>query len=143
MRGAGVDIRIGASTHQKLVVLAADHDAGRPLPRHERGLIEENLWRAQRHGVTGRLIDLERGEERTTREAIEGLLRWSEATHEPLGLTPFLEPVGAMLRRGNGAERQRASFARTGDARAVHAEVVERTRESAGEVLRRLAVGAA
>lgn len=27
MRGAGVDIRIGASTHQKLVVLAADHDA--------------------------------------------------------------------------------------------------------------------
>ena len=122
---------------------AADHDAGRPLPRHERGLIEENLWRAQRHGVTGRLIDLDRGEERTAREAIEGLLRWSEATHGPLGLTPFLEPVDAMLRRGNGAERQRASFARTGDARAVHAEVVERTRESAGEVLRRLAVGAA
>jgi carboxylate-amine ligase len=122
---------------------AADHDAGRPLPRHERGLIEENLWRAQRYGVTGRLIDLDRGEERTTREAIESLIRWSEPACAPLGLAPFLAPVDTMLRRGNGAERQRELFARTGDVRAVHAQTVERTRESAGEVLRRLAVGAA
>lgn len=122
---------------------AADHDAGRPLPRHERGLIEENVWRAQRHGVTGRLIDLDRGEERTTREAVEGLLRWSEDVHGPLGLTPFLTPVDSMLREGNGAERQRRTFAREGDVHAVQAGIVERTRDSAGEVLRRLAVGAA
>jgi glutamate---cysteine ligase / carboxylate-amine ligase len=122
---------------------AADHDAGRPLPRHERGLIEENIWRAQRHGVTGRLIDLDDGRERTTREAIEHLMRWSEHAHAPLGLVPFLEPVDTMLSQGNGAERQRELFAREGDVRAVQARIVERTRESAGEVLHRLAARAA
>lgn len=122
---------------------AADHDDGRALPAHERGLIEENLWRAERHGVTGRMIDLDRGRERTVGEAVEALLRWSEPHHARLGLAPFLRRVPDMLSQGNGAVRQRELFAQAGDMHAVHAETVRRTRESAGEALRRLAVEAA
>jgi carboxylate-amine ligase len=118
-----------------VAAFAVDHDAGRPLPRHARGLIEENVWRAQRYGVEGRMIDLDRGEERTTAAAIEALLEWSAPVHEPLGLTPFLAHVARMLDEGNGAVRQAARLAALGDARAMHAEVVERTRRSAEETL--------
>lgn len=117
---------------------AADYDAGVPLPAHQNGLIEENLWRAERHGVTGSLIDLDRGRERPVQEAVEALLEWSARTHEPLGLTPFLAPIGDMLTTGNGAVRQLARYAEVDDMRAVHAHTVERTRESAVEERRRL-----
>mgnify|MGYP001465284600 FL=1 len=38
-----------------------DYDEGVPLPAHPNRVIEENLWRAQRYGVEGRMIDLDRG----------------------------------------------------------------------------------
>ena len=37
-------------------------DEGEPLPEQPRRLIEENLWRAIRYGLSGDLIDLERGD---------------------------------------------------------------------------------
>ena len=126
-----------------IAAFAADADAGRTLPAHPRGLIEENVWRAQRHGLEGRLIDLDRGVERDTAAAIEALLEWSAPVHDALGLGPFLAGVPAMLAAGNGAMRQAARLAELGDVRAVHAEVVERTRRSAQEVLEMAAAGAA
>jgi gamma-glutamyl:cysteine ligase YbdK (ATP-grasp superfamily) len=122
-----------------VAAFCADYDAGRPLPAHDRGLIDENLWRAQRHGVRGRLIDLDRGVERPTIAAIEALLAWSEPLHDPLGLAPFLAGVPTTLAEGNGALRQLERFAELGDARALHAEAVERTRRSAEEALARAA----
>lgn len=120
---------------------AADHDAGLPLPVHERGLIEENIWRAQRHGVQGELIDLDRGETRSVAGAVHALLDWSRPSADALGLTPFLAPIEAMLRE-NGAIRQRRLFAAEPDLRTVHAEAVARTKASAIAVRDRLAVAA-
>ena len=120
-----------------------DADEGRPLPTHGRGLIEENVWRAQRGGLEGRLIDLDRGVERETAAAIEALLEWTAPVHDPLGLTPFIAGVRAMLAGGNGAVRQAARLAELGDVRAVHAEVVDRTRRSAEEALGVAIAGAA
>ncbi len=37
-------------------------DEGEPLPDHPHRLIEENTWRAIRYGLSGELIDLERGD---------------------------------------------------------------------------------
>lgn len=113
----------------------ADHDAGRPLPAHERGLIEENLWRAERHGLAGELIDLERGTTRPAAGAIRELLAWSAPARQGLNIEPFIAHVEAMLADGNGAMRQLERFEALGDVRAVHAEVVERTRRSAEEAL--------
>ena len=114
-----------------IATLAAEYDAGRALPVHARGLIEENIWRAQRHGLEGRLIDLDRGRERPATQALERLLEWTAPVHEPLGLTPFLQAVPRALAHGNGAMRQLARLAELGDVRAVHAELVEQTRSSA------------
>ncbi len=62
--------------------------------------------------------------------------------HEPLGLTPFLAVIPSMLSEGNGAMRQIARLEALGDVRAMHAEVVDRTRRSAEEVLTMTAVTA-
>ncbi len=126
-----------------IAAFAADHDAGRPLPAHARGLIDENVWRAERYGLEGRLIDLDRGVERSAPAALEALLERTAPVHDALGLGPFLAGVPAMLARGNGAMRQIARLAELGDVRAMHAEVVERTRRSAGEALEMAAAGAA
>jgi carboxylate-amine ligase len=139
----GEALAVAALAMACIAGFAADHDAGRPLPAHRRGLIEENVWRAERYGLEGRMIDLERLVERPTRAAIEALLEWSAPVHEPLGLTPFLAGVSGMLEGGNGAMRQSARLAELGDVHAMHAEVVERTRRSAEEALEVQAAGAA
>ena len=41
---------------------ALDYDAGLRPSRFPRGMIEENMWRAIRYGLDGRMIDLPRGE---------------------------------------------------------------------------------
>ncbi len=81
----------------------AEVDAGEhsePLPGY---LIEENMWRAIRYGLDGRMIDFETGEEYPAAEITERLLAWTapvRAAHrlelDPLALGP------------NGAQRQRA-----------------------------------
>jgi carboxylate-amine ligase len=118
-------------------------DDGRTLAIHPRAHIEENLWRAERHGLDGELIDLDTGSSRPTRTAIFALLEATRAHHGPLGLTPWIDRVGDMLEHGNGAIRQRALLeAHEGDVRAVHAQVVERTRASAQEILSQHTTGA-
>lgn len=141
--GMGEALAVAALAMACIAAFARDHDAGRPLPAHRRGLIEENVWRAQRHGLQGELIDLDRLTTRPTVRAIEELLEWSAPVHEPLGLTPFLAEARRMLAEGNGAMWQVARLAELGgDTRALHAEVVERTRRSAHEALAATAAAA-
>lgn len=117
-------------------------DEGRVLAIHPRSLIEENLWRAERYGLDGELIDLDTGMPRPARRAIEELLEATHIHHGPLGLTPWIDGVADMLANGNGAIRQRALLeAHGGDLRAVHADAVARTRASAHEVLDHYATG--
>ena len=73
------------------------------------------------------MIDLDRGVARSTAAAIEALLMWSEDRHEALGIGPFLAPIARMLSEGNGAQRQRALLASTGDPAAIVARSVART----------------
>jgi carboxylate-amine ligase len=118
-------------------------DDGEPVAIHQRSLIEENIWRAERYGLDGELIDLDTGRTRPTRTAIEDLVTMASAHQQRLGLSPWLDRVPQMLAHGNGAIRQRAALdALGGDLRAAHAHVVERTRESAREVLNHLTTGA-
>ena len=72
---------------------------------------------------------------RPTVAAVDSLVQWVEPVVDGLGLGPFLETVPRMLADGNGAMFQLRRLDEIGDPRAVHAEVVERTRESAKEVL--------
>jgi carboxylate-amine ligase len=65
-------------------------DEGEPLPDHPHRLLEENLWRAIRHGLSGELIDLDKGEVQPARAEIERLIEWTLPVADELGLTSYL-----------------------------------------------------
>jgi carboxylate-amine ligase len=79
---------------------ARDVDEGVRFADHPRRLIEENVWRAIRHGLDGELIDLDTGELYPGSEALERLLNWCAPARAELGLEVALPAL-------NGAQRQR------------------------------------
>ncbi len=86
-----------------------DVDEGVPFSDPAPRLIEENMWRAIRYGLDGRLIDLEHGAEYPAREAIERLCAWTAPLRGELGIEPAFP-------ERNGAQRQRRMIEQ-GDAR--------------------------
>jgi carboxylate-amine ligase len=76
-------------------------DEGEPLPDHPHRLIEENLWRAIRYGLSGGLIDLATGDVRPARAVLEDLAEWVLSAAEEIGAAPYLSVPSA-----NAAERQ-------------------------------------
>jgi carboxylate-amine ligase len=80
-------------------------DEGEPLPDYPHRLLEENLWRAIRHGLSGELIDLATGDVRPARAEIERLIEWSLPVAEELGVASLLT-VPAV----SAAERQMARY---------------------------------
>ncbi len=74
--------------------------AGAPLRGRE---IEENLWRAIRHGMSGKLIDFRRGEEVEARAVLDELLEWTQPARSALG-------IDLQLPERNGAQRARESL---------------------------------
>jgi len=100
--------------------LARAHDEGEALPSWPNRLLEENLWRAIRHGLSGELIDLERGETIPARARIEQLIEWVLPVAEELGAAPWL----AVPER-NAAERQIARHEEGATMEQIFAEQVE------------------
>ncbi len=112
---------------------ARDVDEGVPFTDLPRRMIEENFWRAIRHGLDGEMLDLDRGEAYPAAEALERLLNWSAPVRGELGIEVALPSM-------NGAQRQRR-LADTGvSLPEAFAATVSETREtyatSAAEVTR-------
>jgi len=76
-------------------------DEGEPLPNLPHRLLEENLWRAIRHGLSGELIDFERGEAVPARARLEQLAEWVRPVAEELGAAEWLA-----IPERSAAERQ-------------------------------------
>jgi carboxylate-amine ligase len=84
---------------------ARAYDDGEPLPSFSNRLLEENMWRAIRWGLSGELLDLERGIAIPARERIAQLVDWVGAVAEEIGVAPYLA-----VPETNAAERQIARF---------------------------------
>jgi carboxylate-amine ligase len=97
-------------------------DAGEPVPDVPARLIEENMWRAIRHGLDGHLLDLEADviDELPAAEAVERLRRWTG--------------VDADLSEFNGAQRQRRMIEAGATPGEVYAECVRETQATYGGV---------
>ena len=89
-----------------VAALAHRYDEGRPLPVLPGRYIEENLWRAIRSGLDGKLVDFERRREIDAADAIRELVELVQPEADELGLHPFIADVERILREGNGSQRQ-------------------------------------
>jgi carboxylate-amine ligase len=79
---------------------ARDIDEGVPFSDPPPRLVEENMWRAIRYGLDGRMVDLERAEEYPAAAIVERLAAWTEPVRGELG-------VELSFPERNGAQRQR------------------------------------
>jgi carboxylate-amine ligase len=94
-------------------------DEGEPFPELPHRLLEENLWRAIRHGLAGELIDFEHGEVVPARARLEQLVEWVAPVADEVGAASFLA-VPAQ----NAAERQRARHGEGATLAEIYAEEV-------------------
>ncbi|MSW84166.1 MAG: YbdK family carboxylate-amine ligase [Actinobacteria bacterium] len=102
---------------------ARDEAEGVPAIDHPRRLIEENVWRAIRWGMDGRLIDLDRAVEEPAPAAIERLLAWTAPVRAEGGIDPRFPGQ-------NGAQRQRAGIAQGQTPREVFRDAVDDTQDT-------------
>jgi glutamate---cysteine ligase / carboxylate-amine ligase len=107
---------------------AREVDGGVPFVDPPRRLIEENVWRAVRHGLDGELLDLERAEPFPASETVERLLGWTAPARAELGIDVSLPKL-------NGAQRQRRMVEAGLGTAEIYRSMVTRTRDTYAGVL--------
>lgn len=96
-------------------------DEGEPVAAQPHHLIEENLWRAIRYGLSGELIDLELGDVLPARARLERLYEWIAPVADELDLGRYLQ-----VPQANAAERQIAMFEDGMSIQEIYADQVDR-----------------
>ncbi|WP_427454163.1 carboxylate-amine ligase [Litorimonas sp. WD9-15] len=95
------------SLTRRLLRLKEDNMKWRVYPAF---LISENRWMAQRHGVTGDLIDFGSGKAVPYSEILEELIAWISEDADALGCLTEVENARNILERGSSACRQLATY---------------------------------
>ena len=106
-----------------VVQAARDIDEGLPFADPAPRIIEENMWRAIRFGLDGKLIDPERGVEYPAREVIERLAAWTAPVREELG-------IDLSFPERNGAQRQRTMIEAGASREEVFAATIHETTQT-------------
>jgi carboxylate-amine ligase len=109
------------------VRIAVAFDEGEPVTPLPGRLIEENFWRAIRFGLSGELLDFDRGEPIPARRRLEELIEWVLPAAQAIGAAPYL----AVPER-NAAERQIERFAEGATLEQIYAEQVRKTERIGG-----------
>jgi len=119
---------LAAFAYSLAVRCARAIDEGDTIPSLPNRLLEENLWRATRYGLSGELLDLERGEPVHARRRLEDLLEWVSPVADEIGAAPYLA-----IPERNAAERQIARFQEGASLQEIYAEQVQAGEPVAGE----------
>jgi carboxylate-amine ligase len=97
---------------------------------YSHALIEENKWRAVRYGLDGKLIDFGKQTELPARELIREMIEWFIGdVMDELGSRKEIEYAYQIMDQGSSADRQLATFKRTGSLQAVVDQLIEETEE--------------
>jgi carboxylate-amine ligase len=119
---------------QCLVKLYCERYAvGAEIPSYHRILTTENKWLAARYGLEAPVMDLAAG--RRNRVPVAQLVRRTLKELEPhareLGCDRELEGIPEILRKGNGADRQRRIWNANRDVTEVVREIADATEQAA------------
>jgi carboxylate-amine ligase len=109
-----------------------EHGYGGPAAPLADREIEENLWRAIRHGAGGRMIDFRRGEEVETRQILESVLEWADPARSRLG-------IELRLPERNGAQRARRALEGGASIEDIYRDAVAETRRTYSGSVKRAA----
>jgi len=107
--------------------IARAYDDGDPVEPLPHRLIEENFWRAIRYGLSGELLDFDRGAPIPARQRLEELLEWVLPAAEDIGAAPYLA-----IPERNAAERQIERFEGGATLEQIYAEQVRTTEPIGG-----------
>jgi len=118
-----VSLALGGLLVACVAQAAIDYDDGVLAPPLRAREVEENLWRAIRYGLDGRMIDFDVGAEIETVAAVERLLTWTEPARTALAL-PAPEPGP------NDAQRARERLGAGASIEQIYRESVKRTRRT-------------
>jgi len=111
----------------KLWKLRQDNMTFRVYPT---ALIDENKWRAVRYGLDGNLIDFGKQAELPARDLIRELIEWFlDDVIDELGNRKEIEYAYRIMDEGTSADRQLATYRRTGDLKAVVDQLIAETEE--------------
>ena len=111
----------------KLWKLRRDNMTFRVYPQT---LIEENKWRAARFGLDGKLIDFGKQIDLPARALIREMLEWFiDDVVDDLGSRKEVEYAFRILDEGTSADRQLATYQRTGSLEAVVDQLIQETEE--------------
>jgi len=109
---------------------AVDLDEGRSTGEPLRGRqIEENLWRAIRYGMDGKMIDFRGRREIETRQMLEEVIEWTEPVRSNLGIEVDLPQL-------NGAQRMRREFESGKPVEQIYRDAVAETARTYAPVTR-------
>jgi carboxylate-amine ligase len=109
---------------------AREWAADRPAPQVRVERLRLASWRASRYGITGELLDPRTLRPSPAHAVLNQLVAHVREALEAHGDYPAVQLLlGELLRRGNGAQLQRAALARTGRLAHVVADAVRRTCE--------------
>ncbi len=112
-----IDEAVMVAGLSRALVRACHERAARdePFPAARPELLRAAHWRAARYGLDGELIDVEAERAVPAGELIERLLAFTRPALEAAGDWDEVAALTrATLRRGNGAQRQRAAYRRAG-----------------------------
>jgi carboxylate-amine ligase len=105
------------------------HAVGAEIPSYHRILTTENKWLAARYGLQAPVMDLATG--RRNRVPVAKLVRRTLKELEPhareLGCEAELEGIAEIVRKGNGADRQRRVWHKTDEIAAVVRAIADAT----------------
>jgi carboxylate-amine ligase len=102
---------------------ARDVDEGVPFSDPAPRLVEENMWRAIRYGLDGKMVDLQLAEEYPAGDIVERLAAWTEPVRRELG-------VDLVFPERNGAQRQRRAIEGSASPEEVFAACVRETQQT-------------
>jgi carboxylate-amine ligase len=123
------DALVVVALARALVETAASEPPVGDPPRSD--LLRAAAWRASREGLAGDLVHPTTWELVPAFDAVGALVRHVSESLEATGDADLVaEGIERLRATGNGARRQRAAFERSGDLRAVVADLVDRTRRS-------------
>ena len=112
-------LAISSLTVGLIAHLGRVYDEGMPLPILETRYIEENLWRAIRYGLDGKLVDWVMGEELPATDAVRHLVELRGATADAIGLSPHLADVDVCCATATAPSSRLGSRRGRGPARGV------------------------